>query len=607
MRLEDLKILVEPSEYRHLNIGDAAMLTVAVDRLRAIAPAATIQVLTDAPDRLAALCPGVVPIPARGRRAWVHTWTGRAPAPVRPWLRRTLLQVRRRFPWATRRAVGAAMLIRHRSAAALRQYLSAATQSDLVVLSGMGAINDEFPDHAWGLLETLELAIESGAVTALMGQGIGPVRDEQLRARLSAILPGADLIALREGRSGPEFLQEIGVPAERVIVTGDDAIETAYSLRGEKTGTALGVNVRVAPYSGITAAAARAVAAAVEPLVAARSAPLVPLPVSRYEDSDDRAAIAQMFAGRSVEETTITTVPDLVGAITRCRVVVAASYHAAVFSLSVGVPVVAIVSSDYYRMKFDGLRDLFGAGCIVVDLGREEGARDVGVAVERLWDGAEELRPALLEAARVQIEKGHDAYRRLGALVRERKGSLQFNLHDQQAPTWYDRAEKCVSLLDLLASRLGTPDLRIADIGSGDRKLKAALQGRAFPYDSFDLLPQSGETRRYDVRAEPLPAGYEVAVLLGVTEYIENLESTLGRLSGEVPHLIVSHTVRADRGGTGRNPRWKTHLSVREMESLLERCQFAVVESRVTADGATRLWLCDSRSFGRASSVPGTA
>jgi hypothetical protein len=84
-----------------------------------------------------------------------------------------------------------------------------------------------------------------------------------------------------------------------------------------------------------------------------------------------------------------------------------------------------------------------------------------------------------------------------------------------------------------------------------------------------------------------------------VTEYLENLESTLARLAGEVPHLVVSHTVRAGRGGAGRNPRWKTHLSAREMESLLERCQLTVVDSTITADGATQLWLCDSRRFGR--------
>jgi polysaccharide pyruvyl transferase WcaK-like protein len=49
-------------------------------------------------------------------------------------------------------------------------------------------------------------------------------------------------------------------------------------------------------------------------------------------------------------------------------VVVAGSYHAAVFALSQGIPVVALVKSPYYVNKMVGLGDQFGAGCEIVRL-----------------------------------------------------------------------------------------------------------------------------------------------------------------------------------------------------------------------------------------------
>ena len=602
MRLEDLQILVEPSEYRHLNIGDASMLSVAVSRLRAMAPRATIRVLTDDPATLLSLCPDVVPVPARGRRAWVQSWTRFAPAGLTPWVRSSTLHARRRFPGVMRRLARAAMLVRHGSATALHQYLQAASQSDVVILSGMGALTDAFLDHAWALLETLELAMEGGAVTALMGQGIGPIRNEQLRERAARVLARADLIALREGVSGPALLRELGVAPERIVVTGDDAVELAYARRQETWGSGIGVNMRVAPYSGITAALAKEVASGIESVAMKRSAPLVSLPVSRYSDTDDRTAILDMFASSALSGDAVSTTEDLISRIGQCRVVVAASYHAAVFALSSGIPVVGVVSSDYYRMKFEGLTGLFGAGCVAVDLADARSGRKVEDALERLWEAGPAIRPELVAAAHRQIELGHQAYERLAGIIRERAGGRSFNLHQQTDHSWHDRTARSIQLLSRVSMPPGRASLRLADIGCGDLKLREALSGSPFSYEGFDLLPQSPEVRQFDVQKEALPDGYDVAVLLGVTEYLEDLEATLRRLAGEVPHLLISHVVREEGKPPSRscgNLRWRTRWTRGEMEAALARAQFAIVESLLTADGATRLWLCASRGFVR--------
>src|SRR5689334_4770006 len=64
------RILIEPNAYHHLNVGDAAMLQIALERLGALWPRARLDVLTDDPERLRGLCPRAVPVPADGRRAW---------------------------------------------------------------------------------------------------------------------------------------------------------------------------------------------------------------------------------------------------------------------------------------------------------------------------------------------------------------------------------------------------------------------------------------------------------------------------------------------------------------------------------------------------------
>ena len=57
------------AEYK--NMGDVAMLQVAVDRLLSLWPDARIEVLTDSPSNLARYCPGAKPLPRAGCECWV--------------------------------------------------------------------------------------------------------------------------------------------------------------------------------------------------------------------------------------------------------------------------------------------------------------------------------------------------------------------------------------------------------------------------------------------------------------------------------------------------------------------------------------------------------
>ena len=61
-------------------------------------------------------------------------------------------------------------MARGRRPGAVRDYLDAVRAADLVLVSGGGFLNDVFRRYALIVLDTLEMAIESGAVTALLGQ-----------------------------------------------------------------------------------------------------------------------------------------------------------------------------------------------------------------------------------------------------------------------------------------------------------------------------------------------------------------------------------------------------------------------------------------------------
>ena len=65
-----MKIIVDNGCYDLLNCGDASMLQILVDRLKELWPHAYIYVITDAPDRLKSICPGVYSIDPLCIESW---------------------------------------------------------------------------------------------------------------------------------------------------------------------------------------------------------------------------------------------------------------------------------------------------------------------------------------------------------------------------------------------------------------------------------------------------------------------------------------------------------------------------------------------------------
>jgi colanic acid/amylovoran biosynthesis protein len=393
-----MHILVEYPPHGQRNVGDAAMLQAAVSRLTELRPDAVIEVVTRHPHLL--------PLPHESARPVrplpLHTQAlKRMPSSSMLGILRLHDAVRSRIPIGRRRGV-----------------LDAVREADLVVASGGGFITDSFQGAASHVLGVLALAIQRGTPIALLGQGVGPLRSPRLRAKAAAVLPSATLITLREGRAGKTVLESLGVPADRVVVTGDDAIEPAFEARPRRLGRGLGLNVRVVGYAGVTPHALESVRAGVSAAAERYDAPLLPIPISHNRKDSDVRAIRDLLARPDLPmPSSLETLDGVLAQVGQCRVVVTGSYHAAVFALAQGIPAVCLSKSDYYDHKFLGLAEQFGGGCSIVALSGERTAERLTDAIDAAWAGAEEVRPALLEAAERQIAAGRAAYGRLLDLV----------------------------------------------------------------------------------------------------------------------------------------------------------------------------------------------
>ena len=425
----DVRVVVQNGEYWLRNNGDLAMLEVTVARIRARWPRATISVITSAPSLLVAYLPGVRPL-SDGRLPGLAApfWTIAArlgPGVVGPASARWL-ELRKRISerLAARRAPApepaAAEPTGDPAAGAVIEVVAEAVRSASLVLAiGGGYVTDVDPGQAGRTFDVLAAARERGIPTAMVGQGLGPLEDPDLVARAAQVLPDVDLIALREGRAGPPLLARLGVPADRVIVTGDDAIELAHGERTASPGTDIGICLRVAEYSPVGAAAIRAVGSSVRALSEELDAGLVPLIISEYRDEDRRSTLPLVEGSpRAVAPLgPFVSARDVARQVSRCRVVVTGAYHLAVFALSQGIPVVGLTSSAYYDDKFLGLTAMFEGGVELVHLDDPALENTLTKAIRASWEAAPSVRAPLLARATVQIAASREVLERAFQLV----------------------------------------------------------------------------------------------------------------------------------------------------------------------------------------------
>jgi polysaccharide pyruvyl transferase WcaK-like protein len=422
-----MRIVVDSGTYNLQNVGDTTMLQTGVARLSILFPNASIQVFTNDSERLAYYCPSAIPLSTKGRSAWLAEgylfewlYTSIKDGRISRFLKAFERRFRSRWPSLAKYFIEFSWRRRGIRSEDLNEYLASIANADLLIMTGMGAITDAFPRTTLRFLDSLDLAIRQGVRTAMFGQGIGPIQAPALLARAKEVLPKVDLISLREGRAGRPLLESLGVPLERVMVTGDDAIEFAYRSRAEKFGRGLGVNLRVSNYSQVQQAQIECIRPILQDFARVNQTMLVSIPISWVSGEEDWIEIQKLLTG-------FETIPHMedepdkqklvISQIQQCRLIVTGSYHAAVFALAQGIPAVGLAKARYYLDKFYGLAGQFGAGCQVVSLEDPQMPIKLQDAIERSWKSAEETRPTLLDAAASQIELSLAAYRRVRNLL----------------------------------------------------------------------------------------------------------------------------------------------------------------------------------------------
>lgn len=394
------------------NLGDRAMLEVLIDRVRAAHPETRFSVFARDAERVRSLGRAVEQIPVEQKPMWaifrsVALAFGRT-LPALDWV------VRKRLPWWY------TSILRRKARSLVNPEVL--DKADILLVSGGGFITDAFIGQAWPVLERLSAATKQNIPFALLGQGIGPLRDPALVDKAREVLAHAKLIAIRETHHSLPLLLELGVSPQQIIVTGDDAIEPAFQARRVTIGKLLGINFRVAEYAGITQSDVDRLRRPMRSLAARLATKLIALPVcivDSVEASSD-ATVASQLVDPGVEGTdgrVPQTPRALIERISACRVVVTGSYHAAVFALAQGIPSVCLYNTEYYGNKFRGLADEFGDGCDLIDKSGGDFETALMAAIESAWGRAEELREPLQKQALRQIVAQKQAYQRLSGII----------------------------------------------------------------------------------------------------------------------------------------------------------------------------------------------
>jgi polysaccharide pyruvyl transferase WcaK-like protein len=409
------RILVQGGSYELDNLGDVSMLEALVERITSAQPNARIALFSRNATQARRILADIELLPVEGKRQWRLVHDGYLQ------LRQVLPIVDRSFRFLLPRVYEKLLHIKARQLVNRREIQSA----DLLLLSGGGYITDVFPGQAWSALERLDAALNEGIPFALFGQGIGPLRDRSLIAAARRVLPRAKMIAVREKIVSVPLLEELGVQSDRIIVTGDDSVEAAHRARKVELGNFVGVNFRVAGYTGMTTSDVDAIRAPLHRAVQRIGSELTALPVcivDSVESASDATIAARLLRSGNGQDVPATS-EQLIARVGTCRIVVTGSYHAGVFALSQGIPAICVFNCEYYEVKFRGLAAQFGTGCVVLDKSSDDFDARLVDAIVGAWENAERWRSALLEAAQAQVEAAREAYNRLWETTDRRAGS----------------------------------------------------------------------------------------------------------------------------------------------------------------------------------------
>ncbi|HMO03354.1 MAG TPA: polysaccharide pyruvyl transferase family protein [Kiritimatiellia bacterium] len=289
--------------------------------------------------------------------------------------------------------------------------------SAAVIVHGSGSFNSVFW-RGWLYPKAITaVALRWLGVPLLMtSQGIGPLDHPLDRWMARRFFRVARLVGVRDGDTSRRVARELGAPADRIVHTGDDAelvppaddtvVDAALRAESVPAGRPLfGVNFRdAASYAaGHEDTGHALLAAALDHLIEATGVHVVFLPIT-YDPIDDDRVSADRVVGlmqHAVHTTVLRARYDaatLRGIASRFTALAGASYHALLFALAAGVPVIALTKNSYYAAKHEGLLHWFGCRGAQVLMASPDAAHLAAALIDLVMN--REARAAALEAGR---------------------------------------------------------------------------------------------------------------------------------------------------------------------------------------------------------------
>jgi polysaccharide pyruvyl transferase WcaK-like protein len=416
-----MKILIDNGGPQFSNLGDLALLVSIYSALKAEWPDAEIFTFAEKPERLEEVLPGAKPVSPYGRSRWSGIlalgWLAESYSPLLSGSARLFRNLVSGRPIS--RLIDLAPGDGQSHELEFASFARFLDDLDLYVWAGGGYLADHFGSLATQFANTLEYLASRGVQSAAFGLGIGPLDRRRIAAAVKGSMQNLSLIGLRDRFSG-QLLEEWSFPESKFCVTGDEAIPLAFSNRPSKIGQNLGISLRATYYSGLTETHFDRVSRVVRVFCSEQNTCLASIPIGRQDLATNRSASSSEISLIEPEF----TIEAVLENVASCRTVITASYHAAVFALSMGVSVVAIAATDYYRQKFAGLKEQFGGLFEILpfdaSIEPEIFEQSLATLVRHAWRDASDRRPALLERAEAQIAAGLAFRERVFAHLRGR-------------------------------------------------------------------------------------------------------------------------------------------------------------------------------------------
>lgn len=365
------------------NLGDEGMWEASVRVLRA--SRGQVEVITDAAPNWRPPVPDVRVLPylymtlRRGQR-----WLGPALAGKWPRLEQ-LISRPGREPYAFRASARSTFSPKGKLQVAWHDAIQA---SEGLIVSGAGAINDDFAGHgvaSWDLM--IAWAAQAKKPIAFIGQGVGPLTGDLNREVARRMLSRADVISVRERRSlavitslgiasDPEVTPDWAVINTPTSADRDEADNLKNTLTDGADFFALSIHRRADTRRGDLDRLASLTHSLIETVESNGYRVLfVPNMTSgRYSDDRETARLLQArWRQEDRKRLMVQGEPSSPG-VTRALLglsqgLITTRYHPLVFALAEGVASVGVSYDDYYDQKLCGASELFGVSKNVRRLG----------------------------------------------------------------------------------------------------------------------------------------------------------------------------------------------------------------------------------------------